>query len=137
MNPTTVTPIPLRSRVQPFIRPAVFWLLSLPVLVESVVGAWWDLDRVDYVVETFQHLGYPLYFLTIMGVAKLLAVAVLLLPRLPRLKEWAYAGLLFVYGGASVSHLAVGDEAPAVISPLGFAALTVAAWALRTARPAR
>lgn len=137
MNPTNAAPSPLRARLRPFIRPAAFWLVSLPVLVESVIGAWWDLARLDYVVETFHHLGYPLYFLTIMGVAKLLAVATLLLPRLPRLKEWAYAGLVFVYGGAAISHLAVGDGASAVVSPLGFVALTVAAWALRRTRAAR
>jgi DoxX-like family len=81
------------------------------------------------------HLGYLLYFLTIMGVAKVLAVAALLVPRFPRLKEWAYAGLLFVYVGAACSHFAVGDAAAAIVTPLIFAVITLASWALRP--PAR
>jgi DoxX-like family len=56
--------------------------------------------RIPYVRETLAHLGYPLSFATIMGAAKGLAVVALLVPRYPRLlKEWAYAGVFFVYVG--------------------------------------
>src|SRR4051794_37730893 len=39
-------------------------------------------------------LGYPLYFGPLLGVAKLLGVAGILLPGRPRLREWAYAGFV-------------------------------------------
>jgi uncharacterized membrane protein YphA (DoxX/SURF4 family) len=84
-----------------------------------------------YVRETFAHLGYPLYFAPIMGVAKGLAVVALLVPRFPRLKEWAYAGVFFVYAGAAASHFAVGDPAGKVLTPMGLVAITLLSWALR------
>lgn len=101
------------------------------LMTESVVGAYWDLARVPYVEETFADLRYPMYFATILGLAKVGAVASVMVPGFPRLKEWAYAGLFFVYAGASASHLSIGDPAPKWISPLVFAGFTLASWALR------
>jgi hypothetical protein len=79
------------------------------------------------------HLGYPLYLMTMLGVCYVSAGVVLLAPRLPRLKEWAYAGLTFNYTGAMASHIAVGDEAKTLVGPAIFVALTAASWALRPA----
>ena len=79
------------------------------------------------------HLGYPLYFMTILGVWKLLGGVVLLAPRLPRLKEWAYAGALFDLTGATLSHAATGDDIRHIATPLVFAAIALASWALRPA----
>ncbi|MEV0029480.1 DoxX family protein [Nocardia sp. NPDC050793] len=110
---------------------AVFAATTGLVLTESVVGAYWDLARIPYVEETFAELRYPMYFATILGVAKVAAVAAVVTPGFPRLKEWAYAGLFFVYAGAAASHLAVGDPTANVVSPLVFAGLTLASWALR------
>ncbi|MFB8008390.1 DoxX family protein [Nocardia sp. NPDC056000] len=110
---------------------AAFVVTSGIVLTESVVGSYWDLARIPYVRDTFDDLHYPMYFATILGTAKLLAVGAVVAPGLPRLKEWAYAGLVFVYSGAAASHLAVGDPAPRWISPLVFTAFTLTSWALR------
>ena len=79
-------------------------------------------------------LGYPLYFLTLIGIWKVLGAIVILVPRLPRLKEWAYAGIFFNVTGAAFSHAAVGDYgvyAFHVLINLFFAALVIASWALR------
>lgn len=79
-------------------------------------------------------LGYPLYFLTLIGIWKVLGAIVILIPRLPRLKEWAYAGIFFNVTGAAFSHAAVGDYgvfAFHVLINLFFAALVIASWALR------
>lgn len=79
-------------------------------------------------------LGYPLYFLTLIGIWKVLGAIVVLVPRLPRLKEWAYAGIFFNVTGAAFSHAAVGDYgvyAFHVLINLFFAALVIASWALR------
>jgi hypothetical protein len=59
------------------------------------------------------------------------AGVVLLAPRLPLVKEWAYAGLMFIYAGATASHIWVGDDAKTLVGPLILAGLTVASWVLR------
>ncbi len=70
------------------------------------------------VVSSIRHLGYPDYFRSLLGLAKLLGVAAIALPRLAALREWAYAGFTFVLGGAVVSHLASGE--PTKIAPALF-----------------
>ena len=57
-------------------------------------------------VDMITHLGYPVYFLTILGVWKILGVVAVLIPKFPLLKEWAYAGFFFVMSGAIFSHIA-------------------------------
>ncbi|WP_439028875.1 DoxX family protein [Gordonia terrae] len=106
------------------------WVPVSAVLVETAVGAYWDLARVSYVRDSFNHLGYPMYFATILGVAKAAAIAAILTPGHPQTKEWAYAGLVFVYGGAATSHMTVGDGPDKWATPLFFAAATFAtrAW---------
>jgi hypothetical protein len=106
---------PLTTAIPPLTRPRlrtiVYWVATVPVLLETVVGAEWDLVRIPYVRDVFARLGYPLYLLTILGVAKVLAVVGLVGPRFRRVKEWAYAGVFFVYAGAGCSHYSVGDGA--------------------------
>jgi hypothetical protein len=76
-------------------------------------------------------LGYPPYFATILGTAKLLAAAALLTPGVPRLKEWAYAGILINMTGACASHLAAGDPLTTIIAPGTFAVTALTSWRLR------
>ena len=85
----------------------------------------------DPVVLVLAQLGYPVYLLTILGVWRLLGAIALLVPRFPRLKEWAYAGAFFVYVGAAASWAARGGGMGYLIGPLAFAVLTLASWALR------
>jgi hypothetical protein len=66
------------------------------------------------VVEAFHELGYPDYFRRMLGIAKLLGVAGLLLPTRSALREWAYAGFAFDLIAAIVSHVASGSERAAV-----------------------
>jgi hypothetical protein len=77
------------------------------------------------------HLGYPSYFVTIIGCWKVLGTVALLVPHFPRLKEWAYAGIFFNMTGAAVSHAVCGDAAWHVAVTLGFAVIAVISWALR------
>lgn len=60
-------------------------------------------------VYGIKYLGYPVYFLTILGIWKILGVVAVLIPKFPLLKEWAYAGFFFVMSGAIFSHIAVSD----------------------------
>ena len=79
-------------------------------------------------------LGYPMYFFAILGFWKVLGAIAILVPRYPRLKEWAYAGIFFDLTGAAASCAAVGGYgayAFHILAPLIIAGLTVASWALR------
>src|SRR2546430_5543007 len=78
-------------------------------------------------------LGYPAYVLTLLGAWKVLSVPALLAPRLPRLKEWAYAGIFFDLTGAAASHAFSGDAAGKIAMPIVFLLLAAASWALRPA----
>jgi hypothetical protein len=78
-------------------------------------------------------LGYPVYFLTILGVWKILGVIVLLIPKFPLLKEWAYAGFFFLTTGAIFSHIASGNSVNEVLPSLLLLALTIVSWYFRPA----
>jgi len=70
-------------------------------------------------------LGYPLYFIPFIGIAKMLGVIAILVPGFPRIKEWAYAGLSFDLIGATFSISASGAPTANwafMILPLGLAA---------------
>jgi len=90
-----------------------------------------ELTRRPENVDGMVHLGYPLYFVTIIGFWKVLESIALLAPRLPRLKEWAYAGIFFNMTGAAASHAACSDAVWHVIVTGSFAVLALASWALR------
>ena len=90
--------------------------------------------RVPQSVDGFHLLGYPTYFVVILGVWKILGAIAILVPRFPRLKEWAYAGIFFDLTGAAVTNACAGggkSYIPHIIAPLVIAGLTVASWALR------
>lgn len=78
-------------------------------------------------------LGYPVYFLTILGVWKILGVIAILIPKFPLLKEWAYAGFFFAMSGAIFSHLAVESPLGALFPSSLLLVLTVISWYFRPA----
>jgi|SRR5690349_299825 len=83
--------------------------------------------------EGIAHLGYPIYFLTILGIWKILGVVALLVPKFPLVKEWAYAGFFFAMSGAIFSHIAVGDPLKELFPSLLLLILTVVSWYFRPA----
>jgi uncharacterized membrane protein YphA (DoxX/SURF4 family) len=108
-----------------------YWVTTLVLGIEGIAGGVLGLVRWPAYGDIMRHLGYPTYLMTILGIWYALAGLALLAPRLPRLKEWAYAGLVINYTGAAASHLVVGDGVGALIAPLLFTGLAVASWALR------
>ena len=87
----------------------VYWI-STGLLSFGMIGAGiQELRHVPELVEIATGLGYPEYLLTLLGVAKLLGAPVLLAPQFRILKEWAYAGFTFDFGGAVISHITMGD----------------------------
>jgi apolipoprotein N-acyltransferase len=98
-----------------------------------VVGLSWS--AIQYLVEapkmvaTITGLGYPVYFMKLLGVAKLLGVVAIVIGRFETLKEWAYAGFSFNLIAASVSHVASGDPAWKAAVPLAFLAVLMVSYA--------
>jgi len=82
-------------------------------------------------------LGYPAHFIYILGVAKLLGVAVLLTPgKLLRLKEWVFAGIFFDIIFAFLSKLVVFGFASTGDAIFAFVMVTVTYVMFRKAYPA-
>lgn len=82
-------------------------------------------------VYGIKYLGYPVYFLTLLGVWKLLGAAAVLVPKFPLLKEWAYAGFFFVMTGAVFSHVAMGDPWIEFLPSMLLLVLTMVSWHFR------
>lgn len=115
-----------------------YWASTTIIALELLAGGTTDLVRGPAlliagppVVNALAQLGYPMYFLTILGFWKVLGAVAMLAPRSPRLKEWAYAGAVFEMTGASASWAICSGKASDIIPPFIFALLAIASWALR------
>jgi uncharacterized membrane protein YphA (DoxX/SURF4 family) len=108
-----------------------YWVSTVLLALLIGSGGLMQTLRAHDAVAGITMLGYPVYFVVLLGIWKTLGAAAILAPRFPRLKEWAYAGIVFDLTGASVSHAASGSPIGNVIAPLLFTALAVASWALR------
>jgi len=109
-----------------------YWVTTALAVVELVRGGVWDILRVPQVRVLIEHLGYPSYFLVILGIWKLLGAVALVAPKFPRLKEWAYAGVIFDLTGAvaSLSASALVTVSTAAY-PIFMVGVAFASWALR------
>jgi hypothetical protein len=87
----------------------LYWIVTCLMAAFMLMASIPDILRIPQAVEVFTHLGYRSYLLPFIGIAKTLGVIAVLAPGFRRLKEWAYAGLVFDLIGALYSHLAVGD----------------------------
>jgi uncharacterized membrane protein YphA (DoxX/SURF4 family) len=108
-----------------------YWISTGLIALAFVLGGAIDASASPSAVAFLAHLGYPAYFATMIGVWKVLGGAAVLAPRLPRLKEWAYAGIFFDLTSAAISHAATGDAAGRVIVPMVLAAVAMLSWRLR------
>jgi hypothetical protein len=88
----------------------LYWILTGLMAAFMLMASIPDVLQLPAAVVVFTHLGYPGYLLPFIGTAKILAVIAILSPGVQRLKEWAYAGLVFDLIGALYSHVAVGDS---------------------------
>lgn len=109
----------------------IYWIATLWLALGMVSTAVVQLMKRKDEVDSITHLGYPIYFLTIIGVWKMLGVVVVLMPKYPLLKEWAYAGFFFVMSGATFSHIALGDPITEIVPSLLLIVLTVVSWYFR------
>lgn len=108
-----------------------YWVITALIAFFIGSGGAAELARVPGTVQGLVQLGYPVYFATIIGFWKLAGAIAILVPRFPRLKEWAYAGIFFNMTGAAATSLFTHSAAWHLVVELVIAALTVASWALR------
>jgi hypothetical protein len=111
----------------------IYWIATALFafgMLQSGIGA---VLRLQIWVDIAGHLGYPLYFLSILGIWKILGVIAILIPGFKLVKEWAYAGFFFVMTGALISHLILGDGGKAILGPIMQTAFIVLSWYFRPA----
>jgi hypothetical protein len=109
----------------------IYWIstvwLALGMLSTGLVQLMNVKDEVDMITG----LGYPIYFITMLGIWKILGAAAVLVPGLPLLKEWAYAGFVFAMTGAAISHIIMGSPAKEIFPSLLLLGLTIFSWCYR------
>jgi uncharacterized membrane protein YphA (DoxX/SURF4 family) len=110
-----------------------YWVTTGLLAAAMTMSGVLDLVPPAELVEAIEHLGYPTHLLTLLGIAKLLAVAAILAPGFARLKEWAYAGLAIDLIGAAWSHANSGDPIAEWAVIFVFMALLFASYFLRPA----
>lgn len=109
----------------------IYWVATIWLSLGMVSTGIVQFIQMEEEVQKMNTLGYPSYFLTIIGVWKILGVVAVLIPKFPLLKEWAYAGFFFLMSGAVFSHLAVGDHAIEFFGPSLLILLTLFSWYFR------
>ena len=120
-------------------RKIAYWGATGLVGIMALSGAFSYLIATPHAIENFQHVGYPQQLRVLLGIAKLAGAIVLLLPRLPNLKEWAYAGFTFTWIAAFVAHYLAGDGALSFlpVALLGSLAVSYATRSANRRGPAR
>ena len=106
-------------------RKIAYWASTGLLAALSLLAAFVYLSGSPQAVEGFAHVGYPQQLRIILGIAKGLGAIALLVPGLPKLKEWAYAGFTFAWICAFVAHYLANDGAKALLPPMLLALLAV------------
>src|ERR1035441_10646081 len=91
----------------------VYWICTIIFAALMAFSAAGGIKPSQQAIQVIHDgLGYPVYFIQFISIAKLLGVIAILIPGLNRIKEWAYAGLFFDLAGAIYSNIAVGGVDP-------------------------
>jgi len=108
-----------------------YWITTIISSVAFLIPGIGNLLHIPHFAKDMLHLGYPIYFPTILGAWKIAGAMAIVLPNLKRLKEWAYAGMIFDLTGASFSRISSHDEIITVVVPLFIATVVFSSWSLR------
>lgn len=109
----------------------IYWIATLWLALGMGSTGTVQLLKVKEEVTNITQLGYPLYFLTLLGIWKIIGVIAVLIPKFPLLKEWAYAGFFFAMSGAIFSQLSSDKPLQKILPSLLLLVLTVASWYFR------
>jgi uncharacterized membrane protein YphA (DoxX/SURF4 family) len=115
------------------LRLVLYWLTSVAAALLFAVPGSALLVKAAHFATEMARLGYPDYFLFPFGLLKVVGAVTILVPSFPRLKEWAYAGMVFDVAFAAYSRASVNDPLSQILFPLVIGTLAVASWALRPA----
>ncbi|WP_435356305.1 DoxX family protein [Emticicia sp. SJ17W-69] len=110
----------------------IYWIATLWLALGMLSTGIVQLIKMKEEVDKMAHLGYPIYFLTLLGGWKILGVIAVLIPKFPILKEWAYAGFFFAMTGAAFSHIASRNPITEILPSLLLLTLTIVSWYFRT-----
>lgn len=96
----------------------IFWISTgILFLFEGILPALTSQSEVS--IQGITSLGYPVYFVTLLTVFKVLGSIVLIVPKFPKnVKEWAYAGFGIDFICAFVSIWAVVGISSGLLVPL-------------------
>ncbi|MGC3944367.1 MAG: DoxX family protein [Chryseolinea sp.] len=111
----------------------IYWVSTLWLSLGMVSTGIVQLLRVKEETEFIIAMGYPAYFLTLLGVWKILGVVAVLVPKFPLFKEWAYAGFFFAMSGAVYSHIILRHSFGETFPPMLLLILTIVSWSFRPA----
>jgi uncharacterized membrane protein len=111
----------------------IYWIVTIFLSIGMLAGGTQQMLQIGGFNEIVTSLGYPLYLLSIIGVWKILGVIVILIPKFPLIKEWAYAGFFFAMSGAFISHIVVGQAFVEAVPSLILMTVTVLSWYFRPA----
>ena len=111
----------------------IYWIATIWLALGMVSTGIVQITHMQAEVDLMAHLGYPVYFITIIGIWKLLGSIAVLIPKFPLVKEWAYAGFFFTMSGALISHLAVGDPIVEIFPSILLLILIIVSWYFRPA----
>lgn len=111
----------------------IYWVATSLLAIGMLQSGVFAVLRTKQWIDLVTDLGYPVYFLTLLGVWKILGVIVILIPGFKLVKEWAYAGFFFAMTGALVSHLAMGEGGKAILGPLFQTLFVILSWYFRPA----
>jgi DoxX-like family len=106
----------------------LFWLTTALVSLLMGFSGYNDLTNNADFVTAMRHLGYPDYLMPFLGVAKVLAILVLIVPKKMLIKHWAYAGICIDVIGAAYSHFKSGDGTDAIVLPLVALVITLISY---------
>ena len=109
----------------------IYWIATIWLSLGMVSTGIVQLIHRKEEVAMMAHLGYPEYFLTIIGIWKMLGIVTVLIPKFTILKEWAYAGFFFAMSGAIWSHVALNDPLKEIFGPSLLLVLTIISWYFR------
>jgi uncharacterized membrane protein YphA (DoxX/SURF4 family) len=112
-------------------RSITYWASTVLVAFIFISGGLVYLMRAPTAVEGVMRLGFPLYFIVFLGFWKFLGGVAILIPRYPRLKEWAYAGIFLDLAFAAVACAATGGAWWHVVAPVAVAGVMFVSWSLR------
>jgi len=112
------------------IKTIAYWISTALVIAVMSISGGMAITHAAPMMKALAHLGYPPYFINLLGVAKVAGVCAFLVPGMPKLKEWAYVGFAITIISAAYSHLLSGDGWMA-LDPLFFSAMLVTSYLTR------